>query len=77
MLARWPVYERVLANLIDGSAIDGVLIARRGPLLIFADCTLYTASAEPATLDGDVYIERDRVLYLQVAPPKEMQILPA
>lgn len=77
MLARWPIYERVLANLIDGSAIDGILVARRGPLLIFADCTLFTPSAEATPLDGEVYIERDRVLYLQVAPPKENnQLLP-
>lgn len=70
MLSRWPIYERVLANLIDGSAIDGVLLARKGPLLILGDCTLYTTSNEAAPLDGDVYIERDRVLYLQTAPPK-------
>lgn len=70
MLSRWPIYERVLANLIDGTAIDGILLARKGPLLILGDCTLYTPSAEAAPLDGDVYIERDRVLYLQAAPPK-------
>ena len=67
MLARWPIYERVLANLTDGPAIDGLLIARRGPLLVLADCTLYTAAAEPAPLDGEIYIERERVLYLQTA----------
>lgn len=70
MLSRWPVYERVLANLTDGSALEGLLIARKGPLLVLADCTLYSASSEPAELDGDVYIERDRVLYLQTAAPK-------
>lgn len=72
MLSRWPVYTRVLVNLIDGSAIDGMLIARKGPLLMLADCTLYSASAEPAQLDGDIYIERDRVLYLQTAAPKSL-----
>lgn len=72
MLSRWPVYERVLANLTDGSAISGVLVARKGPLLILAECTLYSASSEPAELDGDVYVERERVLYLQTAPPKPM-----
>ena len=68
---RWPIYERVLANLVDGSAIDGLLIARKGPLLIFADATLFSTEAEPTPLDGEVYIERDRVLYLQSSgPPK-------
>lgn len=69
MLSRWPVYERVLANLVDGSAINGLLIARRGPLLVLADATLLTPGHEPADLDGDIYIERDRVLFLQTATP--------
>jgi hypothetical protein len=72
MLSRWPVYQRVLANLIDGSAIDGLLVDRKGPLLIFADCTLYTPSAEATPLDGDIYIEREKVLFIQVAPPREI-----
>lgn len=70
MWSRWPVYERVLANLIDGSALEGVLIRRSGPLIVLSDSTLYSHSAEPQRLDGNVYIERDRVLYLQSAPPK-------
>ncbi len=65
MLNRWPVYERVLANLIDGSAIDGLLVARRGQLLVLADATLLTEGHEPAQLDGEIYIERSRVLFLQ------------
>lgn len=69
MLGRWPIYERVLANLTDGSAINGLLIAKRGPLLVLADATLLSAGMEPADLDGEVYIERDRILFLQVANP--------
>jgi len=69
VLSRWPIYDRVLANLIDGSAIDGLLIARRGPLLVLSDATLYASGAEPTALDGEIYIERARVLYLQTAPP--------
>ena len=68
MYSRWPVYERVLANLIDGSAINGLLIRRSGPLLVLSDCTLFTPGAEAHQLDGNVYIERSRVLYLQTAP---------
>lgn len=67
--SRWPVYDRVLVNLTDGSAIDGILLARRGDLLILADATLLTDSAEPARLDGEVYVERSKVLFLQSAAP--------
>ncbi len=70
MFSRWPIYERVLANLTDGSAINGVLIDRRGPLLILGDATLLTDTHEPTPLDGEVYIERDKVLFLQTAPER-------
>lgn len=70
MFNRWPVYERVLANLTDGSALDGVLIRKTGPLIVLSDCTLYSAAGQPQSLDGEVYIERGRVLYLQSVPPK-------
>lgn len=68
--SRWPVFERVLVNLVDGSAINGLLIDKRGPLLVLSDCTLLTAEHEPSGMDGDVYIERDRVLFLQHCQPK-------
>jgi hypothetical protein len=69
--SRWPVYDRVFVNLVDGSAIDGLLIARRGQLLVLADATLHTDSAEPVGLDGDVYVERSRILFLQASAPAD------
>jgi hypothetical protein len=68
--SRWPVYERVLVNLVDGSALDGLLIDKRGPVLVLGDCTLMTVGNEPALLDGDVYVEREKVLFLQHSKPK-------
>lgn len=68
--SRWPIYDRVLVSLIDGSAIDGLLVDRRGPLLVLSDATLLTADTEPSAMDGQVYVERDRVLFLQTAQPK-------
>ena len=64
-LSRWPIYERVLVNLIDGTAINGLLIDRRGPLLVLSDCTLLTPGGEPTPMDGQLYIERPQVLFLQ------------
>lgn len=64
---RWPLYDRVLVNLIDGSALDGLLVEQRGQLLVLSDATLYADGAEPAPLDGQIYIERSRVLYLQAS----------
>lgn len=70
MLSRWPVYDRILVNLVEGTAIEGVLIRKSGPLIVLSDCTLYSPGAELAQLDGDIYIERDQVLYMQAAPTK-------
>jgi len=70
MWTHWPVYDRVLVNLIDGSAFDGLLIEKRGPLLVLTDATLLTNDHEPTPMDGRVYIERDRVLFIQQAQAK-------
>lgn len=65
MLSGWPVYDRVLVNLTDGTAIDGLLVGKPRGLLILADATLHTPGHEPAALDGDVYVTREKVLFLQ------------
>lgn len=70
MWSRWPVYDRVLVNLVDGSAIDAVLVDKRGPLLVLSDATLMSAGHDPSPMDGRVYIERNQVLFLQASQPK-------
>ena len=62
---RWPLFHRVLVNLSDGTAIDGLLIDVKGPVMVLTDCTVYTPGAEPQTVDGQIYTERQRVLYMQ------------
>ncbi|MET1006576.1 MAG: hypothetical protein ABWX96_13580 [Propionibacteriaceae bacterium] len=68
LFSRWPVYERVLVNLVDGAALDAVLVAQKGDLLILAEATLHGPEHEPTVLDGEVYIERTRVQFIQVRP---------
>lgn len=69
-LRRWPVRERVLVNLTDGRAFDGVLYACRGPLLELANAKLLDPEAKaPAELDGRVLVERSKVLFIQVMRP--------
>jgi small nuclear ribonucleoprotein (snRNP)-like protein len=68
MFSPWPVYDRVFVNLTDGSAISGLLTAQKGQLLVLNDATLYSPDSEPAALDGQIYIEREKVLYLQATP---------
>lgn len=63
--SRWPLYESVLVNLQDGSAFEGVLVDRRGPLLVLANAWLHQQGVEPQGLDGQVYIERRQVSFIQ------------
>jgi hypothetical protein len=67
---RWPLSDRVLVNLVDGSAIDGLLIDKRGPLIVLVDAVLMTPDSEPSRMDGRIFIERDRVLFMQATQPK-------
>lgn len=69
--SRWPLRRRVLINLTNGDAVGGLLIDQDGPLLVLADASLVTAGTDnPAGMDGHVYIERDRIAFLQAMAPK-------
>ncbi|MFI9465747.1 hypothetical protein [Streptomyces xiamenensis] len=63
--ARVAVRRRVIVNLVDGSAVDGVLLRRYRTLLVLADATLLSPDATPTRMDGELVVERSRVLYVQ------------
>ncbi|MFC8009146.1 hypothetical protein [Streptomyces cinereoruber] len=62
---RTAVRRRVVVNLAD-KAFDGVLWAKRGPLLVLRDARLLEAGREPQPIDGEIVIERTRVEFMQV-----------
>jgi small nuclear ribonucleoprotein (snRNP)-like protein len=57
--------HRVVVNLLTGTAIEGVLLRRSGPLLVLADCTLHPVQGEAAKVDGQVVVERSQVEFVQ------------
>jgi hypothetical protein len=61
------LHRRVMFNLTDGSAIEGILWDERGPLLVIRDAKLHE-SGGPVPVDGDVILERDRLRFAQVLP---------
>jgi hypothetical protein len=63
---RTAVRRRVVVNLLDGTAISGVLWARRGPLLVIRGALLLEPGGEPAAMDGEAVIERSQVSFIQV-----------
>lgn len=63
--SRIALHRRVMVNLTTGAAIDGVLWDERGPLIVLRDATLHEPGSEPATLDGEVIVERERIAFVQ------------
>lgn len=56
--------RRVLVQTDAEVTFEGVVMQRRGPLLVLADVTVRTT--DQARADGLVVIERSRVLWIQV-----------
>lgn len=63
---RVALRRRVLVNLLDGSAVDGVLWRRGRRLVVLRDARLLEPGREQVTLDGEVLVERARVAFVQV-----------
>lgn len=59
------VHRQVVVNLVDGSSIQGVLYNDPRNLIVLKNALYLEPGAEPAPLDGDTVIERDKVLFVQ------------
>lgn len=69
--ARWwvwrpLVHRRVLAQLDTGVTIAGIVLSRRGPLLVLGDVTVHTSGEQQTSADGTAVVERSRVVWMQV-----------
>lgn len=62
---RTLIRRRVLVDLVGDDSMQGILYAKRGPLLVLRDVTLLHAGAQ-TRMDGEVVMERSRVNWYQV-----------
>lgn len=62
---RIAISRKVLVNLVDGSAIEGVIWDERRPLIVLRSARLLT-NGQTASLDGEVVIHHDRIAFVQV-----------
>lgn len=64
--------RRIVVNLTDGTAMRGILTGTRGPWLVLQDSDLLRENAggvaSAVRVDGVVYVERPRVVFVQVLP---------
>lgn len=66
---RFPsVSKRVLINYADDTAVRGVLVGITGDWLVLAQAELLGHPGEPPKLDGQTFVPRSRVLFMQVLP---------
>jgi hypothetical protein len=63
--SRTLVCRRIVVNLTTGRAFEGLLITKRGPLLVLRDAVLLEPGADPTPVDGEIVIERRRVEFIQ------------
>lgn len=70
LVVRWwtwrPVVKRrAVVQLDDSTSFEGVVMSRRGPLLVLSDVTARVPGGSQR-IDGTVVIERPRVVFVQV-----------
>lgn len=69
------IRRRCIVNFKDGqaAAVEGLLWGRRGRWVILRDCSLLDPTRHvPTKLDGELTIDRDAILFLQISyePPR-------
>lgn len=71
MFRRWRrlgIHRRLLVNLTTDKAIAGVLMERRGPLLVLKNAQLLEAGRNPVRIDGEAIVDTANVDFIQVIP---------
>lgn len=58
--------QRVLVNLDDGPSLEGIVMHRRGRLITLAEVVIHH-DGQQVRQDGTAVVERDRILWIQVA----------
>lgn len=66
-LSRWPTKQTVLCHTKSGRTFRGILWCKRGPLLVLHNAEILDG-AGVLPVDGDVFVERDNVDFLQTQP---------
>lgn len=65
---RLAARKRVLVALRDGSAVTGLLWTRKGRALVLKSAQLLEPGNDhPVPMDGDLILDREQVVYVQVA----------
>lgn len=56
---------RVTVNLLSGTAVSGVVVSTRGPLITVRNATIHEPGAEAAEADGEIVIDKSNIDFIQ------------
>lgn len=59
-------HRTVLVNLMSGNAISGVCVLQTAEALVLKGATVHEPGADPAPADGEVFIDRINVDFIQL-----------
>lgn len=62
---RIAISRRVVVNLVEGTAVSGILWDDRKPIIVLRSANLHQAG-QTVPLDGDILIEHSRILFIQL-----------
>lgn len=57
--------RRVILNMLDDRAWEGVIVDFHAPLLTVKGAVMLVQGAEPVRMDGEVVIDRDHIDFIQ------------
>jgi len=66
-LLRSQIHARFVVTLLDGTGVSGLLVACDESVIVLANVAYLPrdARAQPLSVDGQLYIERRQIAYLQ------------
>ncbi|MFF1555614.1 hypothetical protein ACFVX3_31815 [Rhodococcus erythropolis] len=56
---------RVVVNLLSGSAISGVVVSTRGPLLALKSAVIHEGQQDGVPADGEVVVDKANIDFIQ------------
>jgi hypothetical protein len=68
-LLRSKIRTRYLVSTADGEAFAGVLVDHDEQHLVFADVEQVALNADRLHVDGQLWLPRDRIKYMQTITP--------
>lgn len=62
----YAVHQRVVINLKSGTAVAGVVVAKKRSFCILRDAEVVEPGGHPVRADGEILVDRCEIDYIQI-----------